>query len=70
VLADDAVQRFHALALPRLCEHRLARLFAFEIDGCIAGVYYGLHFAGRAYAYLGSKRPARSSRQVVSGSKT
>jgi CelD/BcsL family acetyltransferase involved in cellulose biosynthesis len=61
VLADDDVTRFHALALARLCGRGLARLYALEVAGRIAGVYYGLHHAGRAYAYLGGFDPGFAS---------
>jgi CelD/BcsL family acetyltransferase involved in cellulose biosynthesis len=57
VLADDDVTRFHALALARLCGRGLARLYALEVAGRIAGVYYGLHHAGRSCAYLGGFEP-------------
>ena len=61
MLADDGVALFHALAMPRLCDRGLARLYALEIGDRIAGVYYGLQFGDRAYAYLGGFDPSFDS---------
>jgi CelD/BcsL family acetyltransferase involved in cellulose biosynthesis len=61
VLADDDVTRFHALALPPLCGRGHARLYGLDTGGRIVGVYYGFHFAGRAYAYLGGFDPEFAS---------
>ena len=60
VLADDPVRRFHALALPRLAEAGLARLWMLTIAGQVVGAYYGLQDATRAYAYLGGFDPGFS----------
>jgi CelD/BcsL family acetyltransferase involved in cellulose biosynthesis len=58
VLADDAVQRFHADAIAPLGEAGLLRLFLLRIEGVTAGAYYGFHHGTRAYAYLGGFDPA------------
>jgi CelD/BcsL family acetyltransferase involved in cellulose biosynthesis len=58
VLVDDAVQRFHAAALPRLVAAGLARLYTLTIEGKVAGAYYGLLHGGVAYAYIGGFDPA------------
>lgn len=58
VLADDAVQRFHADAIAPLGRAGLLRLFLLRIDGVTAGAYYGFHHASRAYAYVGGFDPA------------
>jgi CelD/BcsL family acetyltransferase involved in cellulose biosynthesis len=57
VLADDAVQRFHQAALPRLVAAGIARLFTLVIEGRAVGAYYGLHHGARAYAYIGGFDP-------------
>jgi CelD/BcsL family acetyltransferase involved in cellulose biosynthesis len=60
VLAHDAARRFHEEAIPALVAHGLARLYSLAIAGRVAGVFYGLHHRGRAYAYLGGFDPAFS----------
>ncbi|HEY3777185.1 MAG TPA: GNAT family N-acetyltransferase [Rhizomicrobium sp.] len=60
VFADSRVAEFHAAALPGLMEQNLARLYALEIGGKTAGVYYGFVWRGRAYAYLCGYDPAFS----------
>jgi len=52
VLADPRVRRFHGDAILGLLQAGLARLYALEIGGSTAGVYYGFVHAGRAFAYL------------------
>jgi CelD/BcsL family acetyltransferase involved in cellulose biosynthesis len=58
VLADDAVMRFHALALPRLAAAGLADARLLAIGGELAGAYLGLRDERRDYAYLGGMDPA------------
>ncbi len=57
VLADPAVQRFHALALPRLLRAGLARATRLSIDGRVVGAFYGLRDGRAAYGYLGGFDP-------------
>ncbi len=57
VLVDDPVRRFHTLALPRLAEAGLTRLWTLTIEGQVVGAYYGLHHQASAYAYLGGFDP-------------
>jgi CelD/BcsL family acetyltransferase involved in cellulose biosynthesis len=57
VLADDAVRRFHAAALPQLTAAGLARLLTLTIEGQVVGAYYGLQHGAAAYAYLGGFDP-------------
>lgn len=57
VLGDARVLRFHRAALPRLDQAGLLDLFALEVEGEVAGAYYGLRDARRAYAYLGGYDP-------------
>jgi CelD/BcsL family acetyltransferase involved in cellulose biosynthesis len=49
---DPRVAQFHAAALPRLVADNIARLYGLSIGDTMAGVYYGFHHRGRAYAYL------------------
>jgi len=58
VLADPRVRSFHADAIAGLLDCGLARLYALEIGGQVAGVYYGFMHAGRAFAYLHGFDPA------------
>jgi CelD/BcsL family acetyltransferase involved in cellulose biosynthesis len=51
VFFDLRVAEFHAAALPRLVRENLVRLYALGIGDQVAGVYYGFHHRGRAYAY-------------------
>lgn len=57
VFADERVAEFHAAALPDLLAQRIARLYALEIGGKMAGVYYGFLWRRRAYAYLCGYNP-------------
>ncbi|MDB5512048.1 MAG: hypothetical protein JWR08_1531 [Enterovirga sp.] len=57
VLADEAVRRFHAAALPALAAAGLARLFTLSIEGAVVGAYYGVLHRERACAYLGGFDP-------------
>jgi CelD/BcsL family acetyltransferase involved in cellulose biosynthesis len=58
VLDDEAVMRFHALALPRLVAAGLADYRLLSIGGELAGAYLGLRDERRAYAYIGGMDPA------------
>lgn len=58
VLHDEAVLRFHTLALPRLVAAGLADLRLLSIGGELAGAYLGLRDEGRSYAYVGGMDPA------------
>ena len=58
VLDDPAVRRFHAVAAPALLAAGLLRLSVLQLDGVVAGVYYGFTRGVRAYAYLGGFDPA------------
>ncbi|HTI88702.1 MAG TPA: GNAT family N-acetyltransferase [Alphaproteobacteria bacterium] len=58
VLADDRLRRFHGEAAPRLVQANLARIHTLSIGGEIAGVYYGLAYNQRHYAYLCGFDPA------------
>ena len=58
VLANDSVQRFHEAAAPRLLKAGLLRMETLRFDDAVAGVYYGLHGNGQAFAYLGGFDPA------------
>ena len=67
VLHDEAVLRFHSLALPRLVAAGLADLRLLRIGGELAGAYLGLRDERRSYAYIGGmhlafalRAPARS----------
>jgi CelD/BcsL family acetyltransferase involved in cellulose biosynthesis len=53
VLADPAVREFHREAAHAFCEAGMLRLYRLRIGDSIAGVYYGFHCNGKAYAYLG-----------------
>ncbi len=57
VLADPAVGRFHALALPALLAAGLLRMTTLQLDGEVAGVYFGLQRGSGAFAYLGGFDP-------------
>lgn len=57
VLADPAVRRFHALALPRLMRAGLARATRLVVEGRTVGAYYGLRDGRAAYGYLGGFDP-------------
>jgi CelD/BcsL family acetyltransferase involved in cellulose biosynthesis len=61
VLDDEAVMRFHALALPRLVAAGLADYRLLSIGGELAGAYLGLRDERRAYAYIGGMDPAFAS---------
>jgi CelD/BcsL family acetyltransferase involved in cellulose biosynthesis len=52
VLGDERVRRMHAAALPDLLQAGIARMYAIEIAGETAAVYYGFIHRRRAYAYL------------------
>lgn len=58
VLAHADVRRFHEAAAPALFAAGLLRLTTLRIDEAVAGIYYGFHRHGRAYAYLGGFDPA------------
>ncbi len=57
VLADERVQHFHALALPRLAAAGLVRAATLRIENRVAGAFYGFRHTGRAYAYVGGFDP-------------
>lgn len=57
VLADPAVRQLHREAARGLCEAGMLRLYRLLIGGAVAGVYYGFHCNGKAYAYLGGFEP-------------
>lgn len=57
VLADEAVQRFHAAALPGLVGHGLLRSYLLRIEGRVAGIFYGFQAGGALLAYLGGFDP-------------
>jgi CelD/BcsL family acetyltransferase involved in cellulose biosynthesis len=57
VLSATAVRNFHAMALPALSRAGVLRLFWLLIDERPVGAYYGLHWRGRAYAYLAGFDP-------------
>lgn len=57
VLEDAAAAAFHREALGNMLDAGLARLYGLEIDGRMAGVYYGFLHSGVAYAYLGGFDP-------------
>lgn len=56
-LRGETVERFLAVATPRLIEGGLARLFLLHLGGCCAGAYYGLSDGRRSYAWLGGFDP-------------
>jgi CelD/BcsL family acetyltransferase involved in cellulose biosynthesis len=56
-LSATAVRNFHAMALPALSRAGVLRLFWLLIDERPVGAYYGLHWRGRAYAYLAGFDP-------------
>ena len=60
MLTDEAVLRFHRLALPRLIAAGLADLRLLSIGGDLAGAYLGLRDQACSYAYLGGMDPAYS----------
>jgi CelD/BcsL family acetyltransferase involved in cellulose biosynthesis len=53
VLAHPAVRAFHREAARAFCQAGMLRLYRLCIAGAVAGVYYGFHRSGNAYAYLG-----------------
>ena len=57
VLADPAVREFHREAARAFCAAGMLRLYRLWIAGAVAGVYYGFHCHGNAYAYLGGFDP-------------
>jgi CelD/BcsL family acetyltransferase involved in cellulose biosynthesis len=57
VLSDSRVQRFHRAAIPRLLGAGLLRLCELRIAGATAGVYYGLQYRERAFAYIAGFDP-------------
>jgi CelD/BcsL family acetyltransferase involved in cellulose biosynthesis len=57
VLASPAVRDFHREAARGFCEAGMLRLYRLRIAGALAGVYYGFHCNGKAYAYLGGFAP-------------
>lgn len=52
VFEDERVAAFHRLAAPLLLSAGLLRLSAMLLGPDAVAVYYGLHWRGRAYAYL------------------
>jgi CelD/BcsL family acetyltransferase involved in cellulose biosynthesis len=58
VLDDERVRRFHLRAAPKLAELGVLRLYAIEIAGEIAAVYYGFIRGRCAYGYLTGLDPS------------
>jgi CelD/BcsL family acetyltransferase involved in cellulose biosynthesis len=60
LLDDPRLRPFHSEVVRELAPTGLVRLHALTLGDAVAGVYYGFHHAGRAYAYLGGFDPAFS----------
>lgn len=57
VLHDEVTGGFQRRAISAMMDAGLVRMLALDIEGQIAGIYYGFQHSGRAYAYLGGFDP-------------
>ncbi|WP_137388452.1 GNAT family N-acetyltransferase [Rhodoligotrophos defluvii] len=57
VLANARAREFHRMAMRRLNEAGIARIYRLSITGATAGIYYGFLRGRHAYAYLGGFNP-------------